>query len=215
MRRLIAKVARRLVRPSETIEGYEHPELVNVVFRKTLAYTPDKEWPEIAGVSSVLDFGGGCGRHYKDANSASVRWAVVETPAMVARAKELSTERLQFFATIKEAADWLGTVDVVHSNGAIQNTPNPGEFLRQLCALRAKKMLWYRVLLGEGREVQTSYLGDNGPGSIPVREKLVQYERTKIPETEFHAAHDGYSLSDRGPDWFIFLGSQTSPHQSG
>jgi len=74
MRQLIGKVARRLVRPSETIDGYEQPDLVDVIFRKTLAYKPAGEWQEIAGARTVLDFGGACGRHYKDANSALVRW---------------------------------------------------------------------------------------------------------------------------------------------
>lgn len=203
MRQLIEKLA-RLIGPSETIDGYQHPELVDVHFRKTLAYRPLGKWRDTAGAATVLDFGGACGRHYKEAQSATVRWAVVDTPAMVARAKELSTDRLQFFTDISEAAEWLGPIDVMHSNGALQYTPDPSEVLHQLCGLRARKMLWYRLLLGEGRDVQTSYLGDNGPGSIPIKEKLIRYERAKIPETEFLAAHQGYSLSGRGPDWFTF-----------
>jgi hypothetical protein len=42
--------------------------------------------------------------HYKQACSPGVRWAVVENPAMVERASELSTEYLQFFASISNAA---------------------------------------------------------------------------------------------------------------
>src|SRR3954471_560356 len=108
MRQMIAKVARRLFPPSEALEGYEHPELVEVVFRKTLAYQPDGAWPEIEGAQTVLDFGGGCGIHYKQASSPTVRWAVVEPPAMVRRAKEIETDRLQFFTSIEDAAKWLG-----------------------------------------------------------------------------------------------------------
>jgi hypothetical protein len=62
---LASRLWRRLRPPSETIQGYEHPELVEVVFQKALAYTPQGEWPEMVGVTSVLDFGGGCGVHYK------------------------------------------------------------------------------------------------------------------------------------------------------
>jgi hypothetical protein len=80
---LISVFARLLRRPRETLDGYEQPELVEVIFQKTKAYKPDSDWPEMAGVSSVLDFGGGCGIHYKQANLPDVRWAVVETPAMV------------------------------------------------------------------------------------------------------------------------------------
>jgi hypothetical protein len=88
MRQLIAKIARKLGPPLETLDGYEQSELIEVIFQKTKAYEPDGSWPEMAGVSSVLDFGGGCGLHYKLAKlqSPKIRWAVVETPAMVARA---------------------------------------------------------------------------------------------------------------------------------
>lgn len=198
------RLKRRLFPPSEVLEGYEQPELVDLIFRKTVAFKPAADWPEIAGASTVLDFGGGCGLHYKQAASPDVRWAVVDTPAMVARARELSTDHLQFFTTIKDAAAWLGPIDVVHSNGAIQYAPNPSEILRDLCALRATKMLWYRVLLGEGRDVQTSYLGDNGPGTIPVAEKVVRFDRSRISEHDFLAAHEEYKLVDHASNRMIF-----------
>jgi len=203
--RLISKLTRRFLKPAETLDGYDHPELIDLVFRKAQIYSPTTSWPEISGAKTVLDFGGGCGQHFKEANSSLVRWAVVETPAMAERAKELSTDRLQFFTDIRSAADWLGDIDVMHSNGAIQYTPKPEEALSKLCALRAKKMLWYRVFLGEPDiEVQVSCLGDNGPGYLPVREKLVRYERTRIAESSFHDAHIGYRLAERGEDWFHY-----------
>jgi putative methyltransferase (TIGR04325 family) len=207
MRQLIAAVARRLIPPSETLDGYEQSELVEVVFQKTKAYNPQDSWPEMIGVSSVLDFGGGCGLHYKEAHSSTVRWAVVDTPAMVDRAKEFATDRLQFFADISEAQKWLGDVDVMHSNGALQYTPDPEQKLGQLCGMRAKKMLWQRVALSSNKtecDVQSSLLGDNGPGSIRVKEKIVRHTRTKIPERAFLEAHGDYDLAERGADWFRF-----------
>ncbi len=63
MRQLIS-VFRRFIPPSETIEGYEQPELIEVIFQKTKAYNPQDTWLDMIGVSSVLDFGGGCGLHY-------------------------------------------------------------------------------------------------------------------------------------------------------
>ena len=205
MRQLIGRLARHFMPPTEILEGYEQPELVEVVFQKTKAYEPQGEWPEMIGVSSVLDFGGGCGLHYKQARSPSVRWAVVETPAMVERASELATDRLQFFTSISDAADWLGTIDIMHSNGALQYAPEPEQALGQLCALNARKMLWQRVLLSAKsteREIQSSLLGDNGPGSIRIKEKTVKYQRTKIPEHVFLRAHTNYTLAERGADWF-------------
>jgi hypothetical protein len=202
-RELFSRIMRRFHRPAETLLGYEQPELVDVIYRKTLAYQPSEPWPEIATASAVLDFGGGCGLHYKRANCPNMHWAVVETPAMVERAKGLSTDQLRFFTDISEAAEWLGDIDVMHSNGALQYTPDPISTLNQLCALRARKMLWYRVLFGEGNDVQSSLLGDNGPGpSLRVKEKNVRYERTKIPERNFLDAHSEYEIAERGPDWF-------------
>lgn len=208
MRQLFSAIRRRLVPPSEILEGYEHPELVDVVFQKTLTYSPPQErWPEIEGASSVLDFGGGCGQHYKQARSSDVRWAVVETPAMVERARELETERLRFFVDVGDAAEWLGSIDVMHSNGALQYVRDPEETLKRLCGLNAKTMLWYRVTLSDGaaqRETQSSFLGDNGPGKIAIKEKTVVYDLTRIPESTFMLAHGDYGLVERGDDWFRF-----------
>ena len=53
-------------------------------------------------------------------HAPNIRWAVVGTPAMVQRAKELATDRLMFLVHIEQAAAWLGDVDRVHSNGTIQ-----------------------------------------------------------------------------------------------
>lgn len=207
----LSKVARRLrsFGPVETLDGYEHPELIEMIFRKTVAYTPiDFSWPEIAGAKTVLDFGGGCGLHYRQANSETVKWAVVETPAMVARAAALATERLRFFTSVRDAAAWLGDVDVMHSEGALQFAENPTRTLVELCAVGADTMLWNRMnpsRFGTGSEIQTSWLVDNGPGQIRgVKDKLVTYKVTRIPERDFLAAHSGYRLVERGPQSFRF-----------
>jgi putative methyltransferase (TIGR04325 family) len=211
MRQFMSAISRRIFQPTETLDGYDEPELIEVIFRKTVAYKPQGSWPEMIGASSVLDFGGGCGLHYKLARceSPGVRWAVVEIPAMIQRATELATDNLRFFPDIASAAAWLGAVGVMHSNSALQYTPAPLETLRQLCALRATRMLWQRLALSNSsieRELQTSLLGDNGPGSMPgLKEKIVRYVRTKIPEQTFLDAHKDYSLSDRGSDWFRFV----------
>ncbi|WBL78790.1 hypothetical protein I3J27_38670 [Bradyrhizobium xenonodulans] len=202
----IQKIKRKLFLPREVIEGYENPELVETIFLKTVNYKPDGQWPLVAGVGTVLDFGGGAGLHYKVARQQSpdIRWAVVETPAMVRRANELATDRLMFFERIEEAADWLGNVDLVHSNGAIQYVPDAFGSIQTLCAVRPAKLVWHRVPIsddGPRREVQTSYLSDNGPGQLSSSaEKLVRYERTWISERAFIEAHENYKIAERGPD---------------
>lgn len=210
MRQWISAITRRIFPPTETLEGYAEPELVEVIFQKTRAYNPDGDWPEMVGASSVLDFGGGCGLHYKLARrqSPDIRWAVVETPAMLKRAAELATDRLQFFTDIAEARKWLGAIDVMHSNSALQYTSEPEDALKQLCGLRAKRMIWERIALSKTdteREIQSSLLGDNGPGTLAgLREKTVKYIRTKISERTFLEAHSDYVLTERGADWFRF-----------
>ncbi len=205
MKQLISAIRRRLFRPTDVLNGYEQPDLVEVIFQKTLSYKPRGDWPEISSASSVLDFGGGCGIHYKQAQLSKVRWAIVETPAMVERAAELATDQLQFFTTVSAAAEWLGHIDVMHSNGALQYTPEPEKVLKQLCDLRANIMLWSRLYFSESSETQTSFLNDNGPGSMShLREKIVQYTRTGIQEQSFLDAHYEYEILKRGPDWFRF-----------
>lgn len=198
---LAKRLINRLRSPSEVIEGYQHPDLVEVVFRKTVAYRPSGAWQEAA--QTVLDFGGGCGLHYKEANSRSVRWAVVETPAMVRRARELETDKLAFFSEIADAAEWLGKIDLVHSNGAIQYTENPLANVEQLCALRARGIIWKRVWFGAS-DVQTSRLLDNGPGSTSGADKLLKYPRNGLNEADFIAAHRGYRLIERQGTDFRF-----------
>lgn len=203
---IVQKLRRRFSRPKQIIEGYENPDLVETIFLKTVNYTPSGAWPLVANTDTVLDFGGGAGIHYRAARQQcpGIRWAVVETPAMVRRAKELATDRLMFFERIDQAADWLGSVDLVHSNGAIQYVPDPLATIEALCALQAPRMMWHRVPLsdaGPKRELQTSYLSDNGPGVLPVsEEKLVRYERQWLSGQAFIQAHLAYTLVERGPD---------------
>jgi hypothetical protein len=201
-----------LGKPSGTLLGYENPQLVDLIFQKTKSYSPEGSWPEMNGISTVLDFGGGCGLHYKQAarQSPGIRWAVVETPAMVARATELATDRLRFFTDIDAAAEWLGYIDVMHSNGALQYVPNPIATLSRLCGLRATTMLWHRMFLSQGgtrSETQVSRLIDNGPGRAPsgTPNMVVQYARTAIPEAVFITAHSGYTLDNSGDGWFKFI----------
>jgi putative methyltransferase (TIGR04325 family) len=203
------------------IDGYEHPELLDVIHQKARDYRPDREWPEMRGVSSALDFGGGCGHHYKEAALASpqIRWAVVETPGMVARAADLATDRLRFFDNVEAARDWLGQIDVMHSNGAVQYTPDPLKTVQSLCAVGAERLIWHRVALSGTlveRKLQSSLLSDNGPGKAPpgLANKTVKYTVTATPEAAFLAAHSGYELTERGTDWFKFRKmSGAHPHQ--
>jgi hypothetical protein len=202
--RLMQSLRRPLLPPQSAIEGYESEELVDSIFRKTIAFQARGNWPLVENVTTVLDSGGPA-VHYKTAcqQSPYIRWAVVETPAMVQRAKELGTDKLMFFERIEEAADWLGNIDLVHSNGAIQYVPDATETIGALCSVRPTAMAWHRVPISDdaSTRIETSYLSVNGPGlSLASKEKLVRYERNWIPELAFIQAHEGFRITERSPD---------------
>ncbi|WP_314961519.1 methyltransferase domain-containing protein [Bradyrhizobium cosmicum] len=203
---VMQRLLKKLFPPHEVIEGYENEELIETIYRKTVAFQPDGDWPLVANLSAVLDFGGGAGIHYKLARQQTpgIRWAVVETPAMVHRAIGLATEQLMFFDDIEKAADWLGSIDLMHSNGAIQYVDDPTGTVKALCAARPARMVWYRVPISDGAdstEIQTSLLSNNGPGLVAsAKDKLVKYERHWISKSGFVSAHDGFRLTEHGPD---------------
>jgi putative methyltransferase (TIGR04325 family) len=219
MRRFLNSTLGRLIRmlpPKEVLEGFEHPELIEMMFRKACDFSPTRRWEEFASRSAVLDFGGGFGQHYKCATplSREVRWAVVETPAVVQRASVLASDRLRFFTSVAEAADWLGAIDLMHSDGALHYAPDPTQALRKLCALAAKEMLWKRTFLSETDrteiEDQLSRLDENGPRvanerGLTVSRKLARYRITRIPEADFLAMHSAYELIERNAGNFRFI----------
>jgi hypothetical protein len=217
--KLLKKIGNRILwslPSSGTLRGYDNPELADFIFRKTKHFRSAEPWPEMEGVSSVLDFGGGLGLHYHRAkrHSPGVRWAVVETPEMCARASELATENLNFFHDVQSAAVWLGCPEIVYSNGVLQFTREPVENLTSLCKLGAPKMIWQRVLLSKEsyeRQSQLSLLSENGPG-FSFSRRRVEYDITRIPERVFLEAHTGYRLtlregvqSDRDGESFTFI----------
>lgn len=206
MRQLLRSISRRLA-PFPVIDGYDNPELIEVIFRKTVAYQPTAQLLDIGTASTVLDFGGACGIHYRQARNEVVRWAVVETESMVARARELASPNLRFFTSIEKACDWLGQVDLMHCDGALQYTPKPDRTVDALCAVGAMRMRWSRMFLRDvfTQETQTSLLFENGPGKLGVARKLVRYSRTSMSEADFVAAHHLYRIARRGADWFDFV----------
>jgi putative methyltransferase (TIGR04325 family) len=202
---LIRKIVNRALwalPSSGTIRGYESDELIDFIFAKSTNYNEFAPWPEMAGVATVLDFGGGFGSHYQRASQScggSLRWAVVETPETVARAAGLVSDNLRFFANIDAAAAWLGAVDIIYSNAAIQCTPEPERYVAELCAIGARRMLWDRTLLSEGerrRHVQISLLAENGPG-VSFSRKRVETPMIRMAERTFMEAHSAYELTSR------------------
>jgi putative methyltransferase (TIGR04325 family) len=219
---LIRKIANRALwalPSSGTIRGYESDELVDFILAKSIAYRYFQPWPEMATALAVLDFGGGFGAHYRRAArfAPAVRWAIVETAEAVARTSELASDHLQFFTSIEAAKAWLGSVDAVYSNAAIQCTREPERYVSELCAVGAEKIVWDRILLSDGERrahVQISLLAENGPG-LSFSRKRVETPMIRMPEKTFMEAHSSYRLisrcgsqDDRDGENFVFTRSE-------
>jgi len=196
-------------------DGYEDRDLVEVVRRKTQAYrdalgsallTPANASSLCALLASiqsqeihVLDFGGACGAHYFLARavlplSYTLRWTVVETPAMAKAGVGLATEELTFSSDLRHAAESLGRIDLLHTSGTLQCVSDPRRSLGQLLDLRATRILFNRLALSQGPQdvvvVQQSKLSENGPGPMPggLPDRTVRYPCTLLQESAFYDA---------------------------
>jgi putative methyltransferase (TIGR04325 family) len=174
--------------------AYEGDDLVDVVveknkiFRDQLKINPSldlgaaRSLMGLAFTNSnhlrVLDFGGGGGYHYTIARLAlpretDISWAVVETPAMVKKAKSLEDGSLVFFDEIAKAISYLEDVDIVFTSGALQCCADPIGFLSILLKVQAKRVFITRTAFNHENERliirQRSRLSEHGPGLLPER----------------------------------------------
>ena len=175
-----------------TTDAYQNEELCNIIADKTLGhveflnrkpYTLNPTTVYLAfamnyfanasgkkGIT-VLDFGGACGAHYYEVRSilpktVSLKWIVVETEQMIRSAvsRGIAKGELHFIGRIE---DVLEPVDFVHSSSALQYVPSPYEFLMKLINVRAKMILFNRMMFNKNNcdiiTVQRSFLSSNGP----------------------------------------------------
>lgn len=145
---------------------------------------------------TVIDFGGNAGYHYWVMRKLipeplPIRWHVVETPAMVQAAQELETDELRFFDTIAAAANGFAHVDLIFSSSALQYTPSPAQFLKDLLTVGASSVFITRTPFAEDSSqpivtVQHSRLSENGPGPLPegFTDRWLKYPITYLPRDE-------------------------------
>jgi len=176
-------------------EGYEESALVDVIFKKTVIakeklnsegkFEVDSNTAQImmglclsARVNqiNVIDLGGAFGYHYLIAKSLlkekyKLKWCVVETPAIVARAKPFESPELMFASSLEESFVKLGEVDVVFSSSTLQYIPSSYKILEEIIALKVNHLLMVRIpLIESGQEkiaIQYSKYSCNGPGHLP------------------------------------------------
>lgn len=188
-------------------KAYQAEEIIEVVFQKTLKFKEnlkkgileisptisnafcsimlvllEKEKKEI----KLIDFGGACGALYFQTRNffpsdTIIRWAVIETPAMVNKAKKLSNEELSFWCDLNEAITFLGTPDIFYTSGTIQALDKPREYLQKMVNIKSDYVFFNRVGVHKGKgdlfTVHSSKLSWNGPGKLPsgFKDKWVKY----------------------------------------
>ena len=160
---------------------------------------------------SVIDFGGGGGRHgWHLTKSGGATWSVVETEAMVAASNaSLSEPGLSFFSKVDAAASYLEKVDVVHVSSALQYTPNPPLFLRELVDLESEWLIVEKTILTKKSDAvkftQFSTLNENIPRSALPKitpNPAVSYQLTATPQSEFFKIIEqaGFEVVERNDD---------------
>lgn len=198
-------------------EGYESEEVVEVVFQKTLKFKEDlkksgiKVLPSVANSFCslipllvgnereeiyVIDFGGACGALYFQIRSffpkpLDIYWAVVETSAMVGKAKKLENEEISFHDSLESAVRRFPRIDMLHTSATLQAVSQPRALLQEMLSLSAEYVFFNRVGVHKGKgdiyTVHKSKLSWNGPGELPpgFRDKWIKYPYSFMEENYF------------------------------
>ncbi len=192
----------RALAPLPTITDYNDAHIAETVWRKTMsANHAAKPAFHFLEARAILDFGGGAGtafyRAFLHGLSLGTRWAIVETPAMVAYCTDRHLgHRLRWFVNVYEAANWLGEIDLIHCDGALQYTDDPHWTVLRLASLNARELYYNRTFLNNGKpEIEQSFLSDHGPGDPYGLEAIVRVTRRPLPRKTFINAHEGYAYA--------------------
>ena len=195
--------------------GYEDFDIVDVVFEKTklvrdqmlsrkfplsdsaaqslLAVLYSLQQSERHKQIKVIDFGGACGAHYFQVRpfllpDIRLDWMVVETPAMVKKAKSFETGELRFVASTLEAKEKFQRFDLLHSSGALQYVPDPQTTIQEFIACESTYLFLNRLALSASETfitIQESFLSANGPGALPYgfNDRVCRYPVTYFPKS--------------------------------
>lgn len=200
--------------------AYEDDELVKVVFEKTkrlkeqLAHAPFGEIDfKTANLLlsilylqkkqvNVIDFGGACGSHYFEVrkllpSDISLTWAVVETPKMVAKAKELTSNELHFYNNLSEAIQKSNKIDLFHTSGTLQCVEYPLEYIKEMIDSNAQYILFNRMGFIVKDEpitiVHESFVFEHGVGQLPDNrnDKIIKFPYTYLSKKQFDGLING------------------------
>lgn len=194
--------------------GYDDPLVAAVVAAKTAELSHHRyELPPLGvllGASAlvqtgrplrVIDIGGAAGAHYLDTRrivppETTLDWTIVETPAMVAAAREMPFNReVRFEVSLSEALTGLeGAPDLILVSGVLMCLPDPEVTLQDLVRSGSKAIVFSRTGLSPDATrriiVQSSLLSSNGVGPLPggFTDQVVKFPNTFIPIAEFERA---------------------------
>jgi putative methyltransferase (TIGR04325 family) len=210
-----------------TPDDYQDPELIKVILQKTKALIQATSQPVISPTVAitlsalgavlsevgskrqkihVLDLGGACGIHYFQCRrilhpNISLKWCVVETPAMVTQAQALASDELYFVNDLSDAIKSLETIDLFHTSGTLQCVCNPEEVLAQIISSKSPLILFNRLALNRGAQdvimVHQSTLSGNGFGELPpnFKDRQIRYPFIFISEHKFmNKLKEGYQI---------------------
>jgi len=197
-----------------TENGYINNMLAEVVLQKTLVHSKQINNNDFLLCNSstsslflsvllsqenktlnVLDFGGACGMHYFTTKHTfpqitNLKWKIVETKAMVEKARTIENDELSFFDKIDQA-NKDSKFNLIYSSGTIQYLSNPRATLKELIEIGSNYILLSRLSLSTGNEdvisIQKSTLSSNGHGVLPSQftDTIIEYPHTNIPEKDF------------------------------
>jgi putative methyltransferase (TIGR04325 family) len=189
---LIAKVVvEKNIKLVDMLETGSTPKLDFILLRPLLifALTQKKKL-------NVFDLGGGGGTHYHVTrklidSDIKLKWAVLETPSMVAESEVISNQELSFFSEYSPAISFLESIDVALASSVFQYLDDPIKQLIKFIDLNADVIFITRTALTEDdstlKVMQKSRLKDNGPGPLPenFEDSEIQYPLTVVGKELF------------------------------
>jgi len=189
---LIAKVVvQKNIKLVDMLETGSTPKLDFILLRPLLIFALTQKRK-----LNVFDLGGGGGTHYHVTrklmdNKIKLKWAVLETPSMVAEAEAISNQELSFFSEYSPAVSFLESIDVALASSVFQYLDNPIKQLMKFTDLNADVVFITRTALTDDNStlkvMQKSRLKDNGPGSLPenFQDSEIQYPLTVVSKDLF------------------------------
>jgi putative methyltransferase (TIGR04325 family) len=148
---------------------------------------------------NVIDFGGADGGHYLMIRQLirpdiRLKWIVVETAEMVKAMRLFATDELSFCDNLEGAIQKMGKIDILHTAGTIQYTPNPYQCVEKMLESGADYLIFNRQSLNQSDAdlitIQRSLLswhGSNDVKSAAFVDCEIRYPHTNISLKKFEA----------------------------